>query len=63
MRKLYVLYDAHCELCRRCRAWLSNEPAFVRHTAEFLANLRGETLEELAEACVANTVSFFRLDG
>jgi TatD DNase family protein len=34
------------------------EPAFVRDTAQFVADLRGETLEELGEATTAN---FFRL--
>jgi len=32
----------------------TNEPAFVRHTAEFVAGLRGIALEELAEATTAN---------
>ena len=36
----------------------TNEPSFVRHTAEFLANLRNEPLEELA---YATTENFFRL--
>lgn len=31
-----------------------NEPAFVRHTAEFLANLRGISLAELTAATTAN---------
>jgi TatD DNase family protein len=35
-----------------------NEPAFVAHTAAFLAKLRGETPERIAEATTAN---FFRL--
>lgn len=35
-----------------------NEPAYVRHTAEFVANLRGMTLEALAEATTEN---FYRL--
>jgi len=35
-----------------------NEPAFVRHTAEFLAELRGESAERLAEQTTEN---FFRL--
>ncbi|MGK2286091.1 TatD family hydrolase [Pedomonas sp. V897] len=34
------------------------EPAFVTHTAAFVANLRGQTVEELAETTTAN---FFRL--
>lgn len=35
-----------------------NEPAHVRHTAEFLAQLRGDTLENIAHATTAN---FYRL--
>ncbi|MFK7859041.1 MAG: TatD family hydrolase [Granulosicoccus sp.] len=35
-----------------------NEPAYVRHTAEFIAQLRGISLEELAEATTNN---FYRL--
>ncbi|MBI4695943.1 MAG: TatD family hydrolase [Gammaproteobacteria bacterium] len=35
-----------------------NEPAYVRHTAEFLARLRGEPFEHLAAVTTAN---FFRL--
>lgn len=35
-----------------------NEPAFVRHIAEEIARLRGETLETVAQATTAN---FFRL--
>lgn len=27
--KLTVFYDEQCELCRRCRAWLERQPAFV----------------------------------
>ena len=36
----------------------SNEPAYVRHTAEFVAELRGISLEALAEATTEN---FYRL--
>lgn len=36
----------------------TNEPAYVRHTAAFLAQLRGDTLENIAAATTAN---FFRL--
>lgn len=36
----------------------SNQPAYVRHVAEFIAELRGETLEHIAAATTAN---FFRL--
>ena len=35
-----------------------NEPAYVRHTAEFLAQLRGDTLENIARA---STENFHRL--
>jgi TatD DNase family protein len=35
-----------------------NEPAYVRHTAEFVAKLRGISLDALAEATTDN---FFRL--
>lgn len=36
----------------------TNEPAYVRHTAEFVAELRGISLESLAEATTEN---FYRL--
>jgi len=29
MKRLYVLYDAECELCVHCRDWLMKQPAFV----------------------------------
>lgn len=29
MKRLYILYDSQCELCRRCRVWLGRQPAFV----------------------------------
>ena len=29
MKRLYVLYDAKCELCRRVRCWLGTQAAFV----------------------------------
>jgi TatD DNase family protein len=37
-----------------------NEPAYVRHTAEFIATLRGETLEELAAHTSRAADGFFR---
>ena len=37
-----------------------NEPAYVRHTAEFLATLRGETAEELARHTGRTAAEFFR---
>ncbi len=36
------------------------EPAFVRHTAEHIAKLRGISLEELSAATEATAVKFFR---
>ena len=38
-----------------------NEPLFVIHTAKKLAELRGMTLEELAQITTANTVRLFTL--
>ncbi|GCE26692.1 hypothetical protein KDA_21760 [Dictyobacter alpinus] len=38
-----------------------NEPLFVRHTAEKLAEIRGMTLEEIARVTTANTVRLFGL--
>ena len=29
MKRLYILYDQHCPMCRRCRVWLEQQPAFV----------------------------------
>ncbi|MBC8127708.1 MAG: TatD family hydrolase [Gloeobacteraceae cyanobacterium ES-bin-144] len=37
-----------------------NEPAFVRHTAEVIASLRGESLEDLAMHTHQTANSFFR---
>ena len=37
----------------------TNEPAFVRHTAEYVAQARGITLEELAEATTNNFFALF----
>ena len=38
-----------------------NEPAFVRHTAEFCAGLFGVSYDELAAATTANARRFFGL--
>ena len=29
MKRLTILYDMRCPLCRRCRVWLERQPAFV----------------------------------
>ena len=29
MKTLYVLFDAECALCRRCRDWLERQPAYL----------------------------------
>jgi TatD DNase family protein len=39
------------------------EPAFVRDTAQFVAQLRGESLERLAEQTTANFFALFRKAG
>ncbi len=38
------------------------EPKYVRVTAEFLSNLRGESLEELAAATTHNAATLFKLN-
>ncbi len=38
--RLHVVYDDQCELCRRCRHWLSTEPTFVE--LRFLASSEPE---------------------
>lgn len=40
-----------------------NKPSFVRHTAERLAEVRGETIERIEEVTDANARSFYRLGG
>lgn len=39
-----------------------NYPSYVRHVAEYVANLRGITLEALAEATTANFARLFKVD-
>ncbi len=39
-----------------------NEPAWVRHTAECLAEVKGIPVEELAEATTANALRVFGLE-
>ncbi len=29
MKQLTILYDAHCAMCRECRAWLGAQPSYV----------------------------------
>lgn len=29
MKRLYVLFDRKCDLCRECCAWLGRQPAFI----------------------------------
>ena len=36
-----------------------NEPAYVRHTAAFVAQLRGDSLENIAQATTANCMRLF----
>jgi len=36
-----------------------NEPAYVKHTAQFVADLKGITLQELTEATTANFFELF----
>ena len=38
----------------------TNEPAFVRHVGEFLAQLRGETVAQLADLTTDNFHRLFR---
>lgn len=37
----------------------TNEPAFVRYTAEFIAQLRGESIDTIEQASCANTYRLF----
>ena len=37
-----------------------NEPAYLRHTAEFIANLRGISVEEVAEQTTLNFFNLFK---
>ena len=38
-----------------------NEPSYVPHVANFLAGLRGMTIEEIAQETTANAMRFFKL--
>ncbi|RYE81430.1 MAG: TatD family deoxyribonuclease [Oxalobacteraceae bacterium] len=39
----------------------TNEPSYVRHVAEFIATLRGEPLERIAQQTTANFFNLFRM--
>ncbi len=39
----------------------TNEPSYVRHVAEFIATLRGEPLERIAQQTTANFFNLFRI--
>ena len=39
----------------------TNEPSYVRHVAEFVATLRGEPLERIAQQTTANFFNLFRM--
>lgn len=39
-----------------------NQPSHLIHTARFLADLRGQSLQDLAELTTRNTIQFFSLD-
>lgn len=57
-----VLVETDCPfLAPVPRRGKRNEPAYVRHTAEQVAQLRGQSLDELARLTRANTVELFRL--
>jgi TatD DNase family protein len=57
--RLLVETDAPYLSPEPVRKMKTNEPANVAHTAKFLAELRGTTLEELAEQTTANAARFF----
>jgi TatD DNase family protein len=38
----------------------TNQPAYVRHTAQEIANLRGISLDELAQATTQNFFNLFK---
>jgi TatD DNase family protein len=44
------------------RGTFPNEPAYLIHTARFLADLRGQSLDALIEQTAANTRAFFELE-
>jgi TatD DNase family protein len=61
LEKLMVETDAPYLSPEPVRNKRPNEPAFVAHTARFLAELRDEPYEAFAEQTARNTREFFRL--
>lgn len=53
MKTLYVLFDAHCALCRQCRRWLERQPAFLE--------LRFLALDSEAVPCLFPGIERFQL--
>jgi TatD DNase family protein len=57
-----ILLETDCPfLSPQPRRGQRNEPAFVRFTAEKLAEIRGMSFEEVAEASTANARNLFQL--
>jgi TatD DNase family protein len=61
LERLLIETDAPYLSPEPVRKIFPNEPAFVAHTARFLANLRGEPFDRFAAATTANAITFFRL--
>ena len=60
---LMIETDAPYLAPKPLRSRFPNEPANLIHTARFLAELRGQPLEEVIEQTAANTRAFFNLPG
>jgi TatD DNase family protein len=57
-----ILVETDCPfLSPQPRRGERNEPAFVRFTVEKLAEIRGMSFEEVAEATTANARNLFQL--
>jgi len=57
-----IMVETDCPyLAPEPRRGRRNEPAYVRYTAEVLAQIRGLPLEDLAQATSANACRLFRL--
>lgn len=58
----YLLLETDCPyLAPHPHRGTRNEPANIRPIAEFIANIRGITLEELAAATTANAARIMRM--